>query len=967
MYFELGIKYWKYHKKRAFFILFSIVLSVSALVSATLLVRSNKLQQLEEHLVACGDCDFEFYNVTEEAEKELRADERFAQFGSVYRCGYAKAQSGTDFEVGYIEDKVAEEMLHLTPITGRYPEKSGEICIDKFTLNSLGYSTQTGQQIELSCMDWDKKELQTRQFTVVGIIEQITIDEGGVQYIKRQYNVINTETGKEVIVNCPFAYVTAEDAKDIYKTDFQKILLANVAITDDFDDQDMRQALLKKYYNEDGVMTGGFLVDIGKVNNRSWMAQLLLGFSNEVTEYNGWGYNAAQARIGSDTTQKDFYSAVLIPVFFVIIILVTFFSLYNAISMTFSDRIRQNGMFRCLGMSKLRCQLHLALEVGILLVPGILGGYGLGYLIYAIVQKVQRQVFGIPVIGVGDVSEYFRPYLEEVTANPITFPLLAICITLIPAVILPAIRNGRVSPVAACAVRNRLHKKQKRFEILLYMNIFVVMVAAVFGYCYFCADNDFKNRTYETQLSSTGLAEWDYYMEQNKVYTQKGYGDEIRHDTGISKEELKLLQENPIVEKTEATIINLSTKIYVKDIEDNRLLMSTLASADIMDVSCWATTAELEKIYGIRVERERKHRGYKNDEKIYQVPSVGIQDQAWDNLQKYIVDGEIHLDRIKEGTEVVLVVTDEESCSYHVGDKLPLNDDVYPGILDTNKEYQQGVYVKIVKPTYEAEKNNWPQYCYSERKNLDVTVGAIMVIDDEQDYRKYFYDDSSIFPWNIFVSDETFQSWNLPDDRYSKVWVKCKENADVTEFERLWYQTLMDGKLMQNYIAQDIKDRIDDTNRTGMTLFFAMLFMIIIVSIVGTVHAFDMGIRMDRKRLSLLRAMGGKKGWLLRRKWVQNLFMILIGGILSLIPIYVFNQIVQKAVDITEAAVQTGEMLPDDHWARKIPGYFLTEYHPIVVAVIVAIVALLLSSLVIGLCMRKEMKHSIVDSIREAE
>ena len=316
---------------------------------------------------------------------------------------------------------------------------------------------------------------------------------------------------------------------------------------------------------------------------------------------------------------------------------------------------------------------------------------------------------------------------------------------------------------------------------------------------------------------------------------------------------------------------------------------------------------------------------------------------------------------------MVLVVTDEESCSYHVGDKLPLNDDVYPGILDTNKEYQQGVYVKIVKPTYEAEKNNWPQYCYSERKNLDVTVGAIMVIDDEQDYRKYFYDDSSIFPWNIFVSDETFQSWNLPDDRYSKVWVKCKENADVTEFERLWYQTVFDGKLMQNYIAQDIKDRIDDTNRTGMTLFFAMLFMIIIVSIVGTVHAFDMGIRMDRKRLSLLRAMGGKKGWLLRRKWVQNLFMILIGGILSLIPIYVFNQIVQKAVDITEAAVQTGEMLPGDHWARKIPGYFLTEYHPIAVAVIVAIVALLLSSLVIGWCMRKEMKHSIVDSIREAE
>ena len=967
MHIELGIKYWKYHKKRAFFILFSIMLSVSALVSATLLVRSNKLQQLEENLLESGDCDFEFYNVTEEAEKELRADEHFAQFGSVYRCGYAKAKSGTDFEVGYIEDKTAEEMLHLTPTTGRYPEKSGEICIDKFTLNSLGYPAQTGQQIELSCMDWDKKELQTRQFTVVGIIEQITIDEDGAQYIKRGYSAINDESVKEETVNCPFAYLIGEDAKEIYKTNFQTILLANVAITDTFDDQDMKAIIDRKYQSEDGVWTGGFLYNPNKVNTRSWMAQALLGFKNDDTESAGWGYNAAKERIGSDTTQKDFYSAVLIPVFFIIIILVTFFSLYNAISMTFSDRIRQNGMFRCIGMSMLRCQLHLALEVGILLVPGVLSGYGLGYLIYAIVQQVQRQVFGIPAIGVGDVSEYFRPYLEAVTANPIIFPLIAICITLIPAVILPAIQNGRVSPVAACAVRNRLYKKQKRFEILLYMNIFVVMVAAVFGYCYFCADNDYKNSNYETQLSSTGLAEWDYYMEQNKMFTSKGYGDEIRHDTGVTKEDLKLLQNDSAVEQTEATIINLSTKICVKNIEENRLIMSTLEFADITDTTGRATTEQLEKIYEIRNKREMKHRGYKSDEKVYQVPSVGIEDQAWDNLEKYIVAGEIHLDRIKEGTEVVLVVTDEESCSYHVGDKLPLNDDVYPDILDTSKEYQEGAYVKIVEPTYEAEGHNWPQYCYSERKDLDVTVGAIMVIDDEQDYRKYFFDNASVFPWNIFVSDETFQSWNLPDNRYSKVWVKCKENADVTEFERLWYQTVFDGKLMQSYIAQDIKDRIQDTNRTGMTLFFAMLFMIIIVSIVGTVHAFDMGIRMDRKRISLLRAMGGKKGWLLREKWIENLLLILCGGMLSLFPIYWFERIVRKATNLRENAFQAGEALPYSHWAYDVPPYFLTEYHPIAVAVIVAIVALLLSSLVIGWCMRKEMKHSIVDSIREAE
>ncbi|HBI60145.1 MAG TPA: hypothetical protein DDY31_02865, partial [Lachnospiraceae bacterium] len=107
MYLELGLKYWNYHKKRAFFILFSIFLSVSALVSSALLVKSNKIQQLEKNLYECGNFDFQLINVSERDEKKLRAEKRFEKFGAVYRCGYAKGSAGTDFEVGYLEDKTA--------------------------------------------------------------------------------------------------------------------------------------------------------------------------------------------------------------------------------------------------------------------------------------------------------------------------------------------------------------------------------------------------------------------------------------------------------------------------------------------------------------------------------------------------------------------------------------------------------------------------------------------------------------------------------------------------------------------------------------------------------------------------------------------------------------------------------------------------------------------------------------------
>lgn len=181
MYLELGLKYWRYHKKRAFFILFSILLSVSALVSSALLVKSNKVQQLEEHLLICGNFDFQLMNVSEMGEKKLRADKRFEKFGTVFQCGYASGNAGTDFEVGCLEDKTAEDMLHLTPIEGRYPQKSGEICIDKVTLNAMGVPAQIGQEIVLSCMDWEKNEVREAAFIVVGIIEQIVISLPGMR------------------------------------------------------------------------------------------------------------------------------------------------------------------------------------------------------------------------------------------------------------------------------------------------------------------------------------------------------------------------------------------------------------------------------------------------------------------------------------------------------------------------------------------------------------------------------------------------------------------------------------------------------------------------------------------------------------------------------------------------------------------------------------------------------------------
>ncbi len=960
MHLALSIKYWLYHKKKALFILCSVSLCMAAMVISTLLVRSHKLGELDGYLQKSGDYDFAFYQLTEEGEQSLRADEHFSEFGEVYRSGYIRGNGGTDYDAGYVADARSEEMLHLTPVKGRYPRKSGEICIDRLTLKSLGYPARIGQEVELECLDFEKNPLQTRTFSVVGLIEKVTMGTVGRPEVMQRY----APEGVDIIIDAPYVYMTKEDAEAVYGTEADKILYANVAASDEFDEQDVRTELSDAYWDDDtnrpreGV---GYLVDLfSSFADRSYMAQCMAGFFENGIEP-APGNNGGLENLRAGAAKKDFYSAVLIPVFFALAMLCTFFSLYNALSMAFAERIRQNGMLRCIGMSRAGCGRHLVAEALVLLVPGILAGYGLGFLAYAAVLQFQRAVFDIPVIAAWSVSDYYRPYLEAVTADPVTFPLCAIGIAVIPAILFPALRSGRISPTAACRGEERLYRKQKRFYAFLYANMFLVLGGAVFGYCYFRADSDFKNEGAEAELEAAGCAEYDYYGEQNKLFTNTGYGGEVRHDSGVSREYLEQLKDTPGISSAEGVIINLSTRIAVTE------PIAALAGMEVTSLE--GLDPALTDIYLLRNAREMAYRGYEADETVYQVPSVGLEDGAWEQMEAYLVEGSIDLERIKEGREVVLAVQNAAACPYHAGDTLPLSDDVYPEQLDSDPEFQGNLPPEGMEPTYEAEGDNWAQYCTAKRKRLDPVVGAVMVITDEFLLQKYFFDDyGSGFPWNVLVSDETFQSWGLPDSRYSRVWAACREDADTEAIEAVWYSAMEDGKLMRNFVVADIRAKIVDEDRSSMLMFFSMLAAIAAVSIAGMVNTVRVSVTMGRKRLALMRVLGMEKRRLILQRMRRDFFWILIGGVVSLLPVAVFQMIAQYGLKLRAIAREGGAVLPLDHWAASFPVFYeLTDYHPAAVAAAAALAVMAFSAITTVLCMKKELDGSIVDGIREQE
>ena len=86
-----------------------------------------------------------------------------------------------------------------------------------------------------------------------------------------------------------------------------------------------------------------------------------------------------------------------------------------------------------------------------------------------------------------------------------------------------------------------------------------------------------------------------------------------------------------------------------------------------------------------------------------------------------------------------------------------------------------------------------------------------------------------------------------------------------------------------------------------------------------------------------------------------------------MVPVYAFDRIAKLATTLVEEAWKNGIPRPDDHWAKRFAGYLLMQYHPQMAAVVVTMVALLLTTMLIGICMKKELEHSIVDGIRDSE
>ena len=106
-------------------------------------------------------------------DNEIINDEKLMELGSFDRLGHAYVTGsveGSSLYLGYY-DTTGEELLCLSPTTGRLPENPGEIALEPSALEVLELEKAIGDTVELSIIPVDGVA-EMRSFTIVGFLPE---------------------------------------------------------------------------------------------------------------------------------------------------------------------------------------------------------------------------------------------------------------------------------------------------------------------------------------------------------------------------------------------------------------------------------------------------------------------------------------------------------------------------------------------------------------------------------------------------------------------------------------------------------------------------------------------------------------------------------------------------------------------------------------------------------------------------
>lgn len=409
----------KKNKTRTIVTIVGIILSVSMVTAVTTIVTSLQNYLYETAVYENGSWHGMFQNISFEKGEEIAQDDGVADTVYTQYIGYAKMEaSKNDFKpylyvIGGNDETFDTLPIHLTE--GRLPKNDAEIILPNHLENNGGVSYKLNDVLVLPLGDRMSDGYKLFQNNpITGEYD----DKGNI--IVSDDETLETNTLKQYTVVGFYERPSFENFTAPGYT----------AIT--FSDLSDKSALYDVYYtmkNPQDVM--------GFSDNYYFKDGLGGSTNNEVLMYQG-------------VSQYDTYSSSLygmIAILIVIIMMGSIALIYNAFSISASERTVQFGLLSSIGATKKQIRKSVrfeALVLGLIGIPiGILAGIGgIGVTFFLLGDNLKT--FTTSVVGGNRVQFHM-----SVSWVGIATAVVIACITLAVSVIKPAFRASRITAIEA--------------------------------------------------------------------------------------------------------------------------------------------------------------------------------------------------------------------------------------------------------------------------------------------------------------------------------------------------------------------------------------------------------------------------------------------------------------------------------------------------------------------------------------
>lgn len=845
--------------KSYIFLIIAIILAVFFSSSLVLVASSTYSSIIDLNLTQYGrhDIILSYENID-----ELVRIGAISEYGTTEAIGYVMPDR-ENIKNGFTIAKYDDEYVYISNkklIGGNFPQDKGEIAIEKTMLNRLRQDVNIGDKITLTIAIPDGTgfldNVVTKNYILTGILED--------QYIY---------------------FMRYRDSNPVYG-DIPAALVSNA--------QEIEAGgmyIIKQYGLFDDVRTSfEILNDLNKDKTSDFYN--LYNDNNTILYFSAHGLE--DVLMNPDSYQL-LTSAILISILAVVLVFMFGFTIVSAFYANIDQRAHQIGLLRVVGATKKQIKAILMQEIIIISIISI----PIGILLSIFSVKALSHFLGdIFILNINIIVIFIIVVLAFICV------LLAALLPLKRASEIPPMQIIRDSHLSLNLIRRRVRTEKmynverhlaKRKTILYKNNLMtltvlitltIIILAFAIGFGPFYMDSYSENNY-----------DYDFSIQVINLFTMEKIITYNYHSPGISeadKQEAQNIIGDGVIYTNRSVTVNFECEI-------DDYVLSTIG---------YHTMQNPESHYYSRYENYKNYFGFKND--FVTADVIGTDDVLIEGLVPYVYEGQINMDKINSGEEIVLIVPkkcgviSKESNTYSVHrimqegvnyDAVYENDVLHAGdTIDITLLYTDNSGNDLY--SYDMDETMVTEF---EKKYNTVKIGALVQLDASSNFPFI-----SFQPIQLLTTQGGFDKLGYYSP-YHSLYTRLNYIPDDSEISYIEQQlseiaSLTDNAMFTSFISitESKKQMVSNVIAVVFTLF--TLFVILSVAMIN--NSISARIHSSKVMIGTMRAVGANKSVIKKIFGYQLIDMVRNGTIIGVTIYVVLFVVISRSNPILTDVIQ---------------------------------------------------------------